>query len=74
MPTSSLRRSPHYAAHYALLQGWLTFATNATGFDRLFPGLNVRLLTLNINFKTPLWRNYLLLHGICEWGREGGDG
>ena len=50
----------------SVLQAWLTFGTNATGFNKLFPNLDVRLLTLKINFKSPLWRNYLLLHGVCK--------
>ena len=46
---------------------WLTFATDALGFGRLFPGVRVHGLTLRINFFCPLAREYLLLHG----GRAG---
>lgn len=49
------------------LQAFLTFCTTATGFDKLFPGLDVRLLTLTLNFHGPLLREWLLLHGFCEY-------
>jgi hypothetical protein len=42
------------------------FATDATGFSRLFPGLNPHLLTLQSNFKLPLYRELLLALGICS--------
>lgn len=45
---------------------WLGFCTNALGFNKLFPGVDLRVLTVSINFKTPLFREYLLAHGICE--------
>ncbi|BGP21575.1 diacylglycerol O-acyltransferase 1 [Rhodotorula toruloides] len=42
------------------------FATDATGFSRLFPGMNPHLLTLQSNFKLPLYRELLLALGICS--------
>ncbi len=74
---------------------WLAFATEALGFAKLFPGIEMRVLTLvsfylccarecsmfgagcllsiflaaltcmlqSINFKAPIFREYLLLHG-----------
>ncbi|GAA6028583.1 hypothetical protein NBRC10512_007884 [Rhodotorula toruloides] len=42
------------------------FATDATGFSTLFPGLNPHLLTLQSNFKLPLYRELLLALGICS--------
>ena len=48
------------------LQGWLSFATPFTGWPRLFPGIDVRVLTLTINFRAPFLREYLLLQGVCE--------
>ncbi|PSC70847.1 Diacylglycerol acyltransferase [Micractinium conductrix] len=45
---------------------WLTFATEALGFDRLFPGIRAHILTLRINFRTPFLREYLLLHGVRD--------
>ena len=32
----------------------------ARGFSRLFPGLETRLVTLPVNFTTPLMREYVL--------------
>ena len=50
---ASLCRQPHAPLPLPLLccQGWLSFATEALGFSRLFPGIDVRVLTLNINFR-----------------------
>lgn len=38
----------------------------ATGFSKLFPGLDIHLLTLASNFKIPLYRDLLLSMGICS--------
>ncbi|KAL4857622.1 Diacylglycerol O-acyltransferase 2 [Chlorella vulgaris] len=45
---------------------WLAFATEALGFSSLFPGIDCRVLTLSINFRSILFREYLLLHGVCD--------
>eukprot|EP00887_Chlorella_sp_A99_P004280 scaffold15.g4280.t1 len=50
--------------------GWLTFATDALHFSTLFPGIDVRLLTLRINFRAPFLREYLLLHGVCDVSKQ----
>ena len=42
----------------------LTFATEATGFYEAFPGLDLRLLTLSMNFKFPFTREVLMGLGI----------
>ena len=42
----------------------ITFATNATGFEQAFPGLDLRLLTLAINFMFPFTREVLMALGI----------
>ncbi|KAI5478556.1 diacylglycerol acyltransferase [Pseudohyphozyma bogoriensis] len=42
------------------------FGTDATGFSELFPGLKPHLLTLATNFQIPLYREILLLMGICS--------
>jgi len=42
----------------------LTFATEATGFYEAFPGLDLRLLTLSINFKFPFTREVLMALGV----------
>uniref|UniRef100_A0A7S4DP42 diacylglycerol O-acyltransferase n=1 Tax=Lotharella globosa TaxID=91324 RepID=A0A7S4DP42_9EUKA len=58
-----------YHPHGILSLGaWGTFASDATGFPEKFPGIDRRLLTLNINFKVPVLREWLLSHGICEAG------
>lgn len=51
---------------------WLSFATWALGFNRLFPGLDCRLLTLAINFRNPLLHAYLLWNGGWVDGRVDG--
>ena len=60
---------PHifcYHPHGILsFSAWLSFASEALGFSQLFPGLDVRILTLSINFRNPFFREYLLLHGSC---------
>ncbi|CAJ1342943.1 unnamed protein product [Effrenium voratum] len=40
------------------------FATEATGFSELFPGIDLRLLTLGTNFRIPVFREYLLGLGV----------
>ena len=45
---------------------WVAFDTDAAGFSRLFPGIDPVPLTLEINFKLPLLREFLLLHGIGD--------
>jgi hypothetical protein len=47
---------------------WLSFATDALEFERKLPGVDCRLLTLNLNFRAPFLREYLLLHGLGEFG------
>ncbi|KAI9839662.1 MAG: hypothetical protein M1819_002288 [Sarea resinae] len=46
------------------------FATEALGFSTLFPGLTNTLLTLDSNFRIPLYRDYALLMGIASVSRE----
>lgn len=47
-----------------------TFATEATGFSRAFPGIRPHLLTLASNFNIPLYRDLLLALGICSVSRK----
>uniref|UniRef100_A0A8C9KQW8 Acyltransferase n=1 Tax=Serinus canaria TaxID=9135 RepID=A0A8C9KQW8_SERCA len=42
------------------------FCTEATGFGRLFPGLQPRLLTLPCWFRLPLFRDYALAGGLVS--------
>lgn len=45
---------------------WVAFDTDATDFSAKFPGVDVVPLTLEINFRLPLVREFLLLHGIGD--------
>jgi hypothetical protein len=54
---------PHGILSYS---HWLAFATEALGFSSLFPGIDCRVLTLSINFRAPIFREYLLCHGACD--------
>jgi len=47
-----------------------TFATDATGFSKAFPGIKPHLLTLETNFRIPLYRDILLLLGVCSVSKE----
>ena len=49
------------------------FATEATGFGELFPGIDLRLLTLPLNFHIPFFREYLLALGINDVSRRSCD-
>lgn len=42
------------------------FATESTGFGEKFPGINMRLLTLDMQFDMPLWRDILMAQGMCS--------
>jgi len=43
-----------------------SFATEATGFSKLFPGLRPHLLTFTTNFRLPIYRDILMALGICS--------
>lgn len=54
-----------------LLRGAIaTFATEGTGFSEAFPGLQPHLLTLTSNFNVPIYREILLLMGICSVSKQ----
>lgn len=60
-----------YHPHGIISVGALcNFATEATGFAELFPGIDLRLLTLTMNFKIPLFREYLLGLGVNDVSRK----
>jgi hypothetical protein len=48
------------------LGAFINFCTEATEFSKLFPGIDLRLLTLTQSFQLPIFREFLLLHGICD--------
>ncbi|CAK9092676.1 unnamed protein product [Durusdinium trenchii] len=49
------------------------FATEATGFSELFPGIDLRLLTLQQNFRIPVFREYLLGLGVNSVSKDSID-
>lgn len=60
-----------YHPHGIISLGAFTnFGTEAGGFSRLFPGLDLRLLTLETNFRMPIIRELLLSLGICSVSRQ----
>jgi hypothetical protein len=46
------------------------FATEATGFEELFPRITNTLLTLNANFRMPLYKDYVQALGIASVSRR----
>ncbi|CAG8648100.1 17615_t:CDS:2 [Dentiscutata erythropus] len=50
--------------------GWIAFATESTGFSKLFPNITCRMLTLTSNFNIPLYRDYLMAHGLASVSRQ----
>ncbi|KAI9224150.1 diacylglycerol acyltransferase [Blastocladiella britannica] len=49
---------------------WINVGTEATGFSKLFPGINLRLLTLVSNFRIPIFRDIILGMGIAGVSRR----
>eukprot|EP00877_Chromochloris_zofingiensis_P002734 jgi/Chrzof1/12461/Cz06g35060.t1_DGAT2F[v5.2] len=60
-----------YPHGISALSGWINFATEATGFSKLFPGITTFPMTLSSNFKSPLVREYCLLNGLRSCSRKG---
>ncbi len=52
------------------LGAFSAFATEALGFAQLFPGIKNTLLTLDSNFRIPIYRDYALAMGIASVSRE----
>lgn len=46
------------------------FGTEALGFSQLFPGIKNTLLTLDSNFRIPLYRDYALAMGLASVSKE----
>jgi len=60
-----------YHPHGIISHGaFAAFATEALGFSQLFPGITNSLLTLDANFRIPLYRDYALRMGINSVSRE----
>ncbi|KAI9310110.1 diacylglycerol acyltransferase [Dichotomocladium elegans] len=60
-----------YHPHGIISMGaFANFATEATGFSELFPGIVPSLLTLSSNFRLPLYRDIILALGIASVSRH----
>lgn len=60
-----------YHPHGIISMGaFANFATEATGFSELFPGIQPSLLTLTTNFKFPIYRDIILACGIASVSRD----
>ncbi|PNS17674.1 Diacylglycerol O-acyltransferase 2B [Sphaceloma murrayae] len=60
-----------YHPHGIISHGaFVAFATEALGFSQLFPGITNSLLTLDTNFRLPLYRDYALRMGLASVSRE----
>ena len=60
-----------YHPHGIISHGaFAAFATEALGFSQLFPGITNTLLTLDSNFRVPLYRDYILAMGLSSVSRE----
>lgn len=60
-----------YHPHGIISHGaFAAFATEALGFSQLFPGITNSLLTLDANFRVPLYRDYALRMGLASVSRE----
>ncbi|KAJ3124991.1 Diacylglycerol O-acyltransferase 2 [Physocladia obscura] len=56
-----------YHPHGVISLGAFTsFATEACKVSKVLPGLNIRLLTLESNFKIPFWRDILLFLNVAS--------
>lgn len=49
---------------------FMNFATEGTGFSQCFPGIHVRLCTLDAHFYAPVYREMLLSLGIVGASRS----
>ena len=60
-----------YHPHGIISHGaFAAFGTDALGFSQLFPGIKNTLLTLDSNFRIPIYRDYLLAMGLASVSKE----
>ncbi|KAH8591401.1 diacylglycerol acyltransferase-domain-containing protein [Bisporella sp. PMI_857] len=60
-----------YHPHGIISHGaFAAFGTEALGFSQLFPGIKNTLLTLDSNFRIPLYRDYALAMGLASVSKE----
>eukprot|EP00742_Colponemidia_sp_Colp-10_P007381 GILJ01007946.1.p1 GENE.GILJ01007946.1~~GILJ01007946.1.p1 ORF type:complete len:331 (+),score=35.09 GILJ01007946.1:1176-2168(+) len=48
------------------LAAWCSFLSHATGFNELFPGIDLRVLTVSSNFYLPVWREFIQAMGLID--------
>lgn len=53
-----------YHPHGVQSAGAFSCSSNATNWDKIFPGINLSVQTLNINFKIPITRELLIMLGV----------
>ncbi|KAG0198903.1 diacylglycerol O-acyltransferase 1 [Mortierella sp. GBA30] len=59
-----------YHPHGIISMGaFCTFGTEGLHFSKRFPGIKPRLLTLQTNFQIPVYRDYIMAHGIASVSR-----
>ena len=60
-----------YHPHGIISHGaFAAFSTEALGFADLYPGITNTLLTLDANFRVPIYRDYALAMGLASVSRE----
>ena len=60
-----------YHPHGIISHGaFAAFGTEALGFSQLFPGIRNTLLTLDSNFRIPIYRDYALALGLASVSKE----
>jgi 2-acylglycerol O-acyltransferase 2 len=60
-----------YHPHGIISHGaFAAFATEALGFSEKFPGITNSLLTLDSNFRIPIYRDYVLAMGLRSVSKE----
>lgn len=52
------------------LGAWVNFITEGNEFSSLFPGINLRVCTLETNFRLPLYREFLLSLGLISVSKK----
>ncbi|KAJ3196458.1 diacylglycerol O-acyltransferase 1 [Irineochytrium annulatum] len=76
--TTKLDPSKNYVFGYhphgiISLGAFTNFGTEATGFGLKFPGIDLRVLTLEVNFNAPIMREILLSLGFVSASRRSVD-
>ncbi|PFH62735.1 hypothetical protein XA68_12163 [Ophiocordyceps unilateralis] len=60
-----------YHPHGIISHGaWCAFATNALGFAQKFPNITNSLLTLESNFRIPIYRDWILAMGMRSVSKD----